>query len=1141
MALVSQEESLLQKFSRFMFVATAGLAVLLAVVATAKASDPQLLIGHVPQAVADSRVVQELPRFTRLNLAIGLSLRNQEELDSLLKELADPASPEFGHYLSAQEFADEFGPTEQDYQALIRFVKGNGLVVTGTHPNRVLLDVSGDVPDVERLLHVNMMVYNHPVRGNFYAPDREPWLDCETKITDITGLDNFEPPHPMSLKRVPLNKAAPYVTGSGPWGYFIGRDFRAAYAPGVSLTGSGQAVGLLEFDGFFPGDVTRNFAQAGLPAVPTQTVLLDGFNGSPGGGNIEVILDIMMASYMAPGLSKVLVYEGYYPNDVLNRMATDNAAHQLSSSWGFPINGTTEQIFKEFIAQGQSLMQASGDSGAYRNGVMTPSDDPNLTVVGGTSLTTSSAGGPWEYESAWSGSGGGISTTYGIPSYQQGLDMAANGGSPWMRNIPDVALTADVQIFLIADNGESGVVGGTSAAAPLWAGFIALANQQAAANAMPKVGFLNPRVYALGTGANYTLDLHDVTTGSNGYPAVTGYDLATGWGSPAGKQLIYDLTGTTGAVSFALSSSASSLSIKPAGTASATLSVTGKNSFNGSVNLSVSGLPSGVTAVFSPASASTTTTSKVTFTATSSVTAGTYPLTITGTSGSLTSTAQIGLTAVVPSFSLSASPANLNVPQASSASSTISVSGQNGFSGSVSLSASGLPSGVTAAFSPATASTTTKSKVTFTATSSVPAGSYPVTINGTSGSLSASTQIGLTVVVPSFSLSASSASITAPQGGSASSTVSVSGQNLFSGSVSLSASGLPSGVTAAFSPATATTTTASKVRFTVSSSVAAGSYPITITGASGSLSGTAQIGLTVVVPSFSLSASATTLNTPQGSSASSTISVNGQNLFSGNVSLSASGLPSGVTAVFSPASTTNVSTVTFAATGTATAGTFTVAVNGVSGSLTNTVSLTLTVFTPTSGTTLVNLSTAYDVTALVIDGVPFTGGGLDGGLNGTSTSYSANLVGQQQIIGGTLFYFGPPGVPDAVSGKTVSLPAGKFSSIKLLGTAVQGAQISQLFKVKYTDGSASTFYQNLSDWYIPEYFSGETEAIVMSHRDTGPGQIDNRTFYLYEYVFSLNASKTVASITLPNNRNVVILAATLTNAAPSVRSSSPGH
>ena len=151
--------------------------------------------------------------------------------------------------------------------------------------------------------------------------------------------------------------------------------------------------------------------------MPTQTVLLDGFNGAPGSGNIEVTLDIMMAAYMAPGASSIIVYEGTNPNDVLNRMATDNLASQLSSSWGWsPTNATTEQIFKQMVAQGQSLFQASGDSGAYTGAIMPPADDPNLTVVGGTSLTTAGAGGPWQSETTWSDSGGGISTTWPIPS-----------------------------------------------------------------------------------------------------------------------------------------------------------------------------------------------------------------------------------------------------------------------------------------------------------------------------------------------------------------------------------------------------------------------------------------------------------------------------------------------------------------------------------------------------------------------------------------------------------------------------------------------------------------------------------------------------------------------------------------------------
>ena len=123
------------------------------------------------------------------------------------------------------------------------------------------------------------------------------------------------------------------------------------------------------------------------------------------------------------------------------------------------------------VAQGQSFFQASGDSGAYKGAIMPPADDPNVTVVGGTSLTTTGAGGAWQSETTWPGSGGGISTTWPIPSYQQTAAMTAAGGSGSMRNIPDVALVAAAQIFLICNNGQWMEVGGTSAAAPLWAGF----------------------------------------------------------------------------------------------------------------------------------------------------------------------------------------------------------------------------------------------------------------------------------------------------------------------------------------------------------------------------------------------------------------------------------------------------------------------------------------------------------------------------------------------------------------------------------------------------------------------------------------------------------------------------------------------
>jgi len=957
-------------------------------------------------------------------MAIGLPLRNQEALDLLIESLSDPSSSSYHQFLTPEQFAEQFGPTEDDYQAVIAFAQSQGLTVTATHPNRTVLDVSGAVADVEKAFHLNMMFWAHPVRGRFYAPDREPSLDLDAKVLDIAGLDTYEMPRPMALKTQPLGQAKALATGSGPGGLFIGNDFRAAYAPGVTLNGAGQVVGLLEFDGFYASDVAANFAQAGLPPVATQTVLLDGFNGVPGSSNIEVILDIAMSGYMAPGVSKIMVYEGLTANDVLNRMATDNLAQQLSSSWGFGINATTEQIFKQFIAQGQSLYQASGDSGAYKGSVIPPSDDPNLTVVGGTSLTTSGAGGPWQSEITWTGSGGGISTVYPIPSYQQGISMAASGGSLTMRNIPDVAMTADIQIFLICNNGQRVSVGGTSAATPLWAGFTALANQMAASNGKPRVGFVNPTIYSVGKGSNYLIDFHDISLGNNaGFSAVVGYDLATGWGAPAGQHLIADL----------------------------------------------SGVPS------------------------------------------------------QPGFSLSASSAAISLNSGSSGSSTITVTPQSGFAGTVALAASGMPVGVTASFSPAT--TTSKSTLTFAVVSSAAAGTSTITVSGTSGTLKSTTTINLVIVVPSFGLTVSTSSITATQGGNSSSTITVVPQNGFSGSVSLAATGLPAGVTASFSPTSTTKT--STVTFGAGSIATAGTATITVTGTSGTLKSSVTLTLTTVVPGFSLTSSAGALNLPRSNSVSTTITVGPTNGFSGNVVLSAPGLPAGVTAAFSPASTATTSVLTLTASSSATPGTVTVIVTGTSGGLSHTAAISLAVIAPAAGTTLVNLVSVSNVTGIVTDGTTFAPVGLDGGLNGVGTAYSATLLGADQTLNGTTLYFGAANVPDAVSGKTVPLPAGQFSTLKLLATAVNGNQTSQLFTVTYTDGTMSSFVQSLSDWFTPQGFAGESKVLTMPYRDTNTGGKDNRTFLLYGYSFKLNAAKKVSSITLPNNRDVVVLAMSL--------------
>ena len=902
------------------------------------ASAGQRLRGHVPEAVGASRALGPVGRATRMNLALGLPLRNQSELAALVQQVADPASPNYRHYLTPEQFAERFGPTEADYHALASFLRAGGLEVTGTHPNRMILDVAGPAAAVERIFHVNLFRWSHPSRGEFFAPDREPFIDGNVEILDVSGLDNFSVPRPIDLHRLPLGKAQPLTTGSGPAGLFIGGDFRAAYAPGVTLNGAGQSIGLLEFDGFYSSDVTANFQQAGLPAVPITTVLLDGFSGSPGNANDEVTLDIMTAAYMAPGAS-VIVYEGRSPNDILNRMATDNSASQLSSSWTFsPTNATTEQIFQEMIVQGQSLFQASGDSGAYHGYIMPPADDPNVTVVGGTSLITSGAGGAWQSESAWADGGGGVSQVWPIPSYQRNVNMAAVGGSTTMRNLPDVALLADIQTFMIADNGNRYSIGGTSEAAPLWAGFIALANQQAASTGKARVGFLNPTIYSIGLGSRFASDLHDTTTGSNGFPALAGYDLATGWGTPSGQSLINDLTGAANVPAFSLSSTASTLSIAPGHSGTSTITITPQNGFNGTVSLAVTGLPPGVTASFSPQQA--TTSSLLTLNANASAAPATATLTITGTSGSLTSTTRLTLS-LTAGFSLTANPSSLTLKTGTSASSTITVVPQSGFNSTVTVSVSGVPLGVTATWGTRSGNNI---PLNFQVGSSAPAGTSTVTVTGTAGSLSARVTIGLTITATAsgFTLAAAPTAVSIHPGASGASTITVNPQGFFNGTVTFSASGLPRGVTASFSPASATGH--STVTFTAASNAPSSSAIVTITGTSGSLTSKATITLAVTPPpSFTLSASPSSLTIARNSKGSSTITLAQQNGFSGTVSVSLSGFPGGTSYQWSAGPAMYSLILTILPSQWATPGKSTITVTGTSGTLKATTTISLTV------------------------------------------------------------------------------------------------------------------------------------------------------------------------------------------------------
>jgi len=505
---------------------------------------------HVHREVAsgEASFAGLLPATQAMRLDLMLPLRNEAELDQLLKNLYDPQSPLFHKFLSVQEFTAQFGPSEQDYAAVLAFAEQNGLKVTATSPNRLLVNVAGPVANVEKAFRVTMASYRHPTeQRTFFSPDREPSaVGLRVPLWHIGGMDNFSIPQPASLKRD--SNAAPSTTGSGPSGYFLGSDMRAAYYGGTALNGAGQSVGLLEFAGYNMADVTKYFSAVGQPLnVAVTGVSTDGSSLSCTGrcDDTEQVLDIEVAISMAPGMDSVLVYVSDTSDvSIFNQMAVDNKAKSLSCSWGWsPADPTSDDpIFKEFAAQGQNLFVASGDSGAYgkRSRYVYPADDAYVTSVGGTDLTTNGGGGTWSMETAWLDSGGGISPNkIAIPSYQAAAITSANKGSTTLRNAPDVAAEGNTDNYICYNGKCAGGWGGTSFAAPRWAGYLALVNQQAVAHGNGSVGFINPALYSIGLGSNSSTAFHDITVGNNGaFSSQTGYDLVTGWGSPNGAGLI---------------------------------------------------------------------------------------------------------------------------------------------------------------------------------------------------------------------------------------------------------------------------------------------------------------------------------------------------------------------------------------------------------------------------------------------------------------------------------------------------------------------------------------------------------------------------------------------------------------------------
>jgi kumamolisin len=555
----------------------------------------QLLSGYfaVSPDPSVAAFVGPVPNDTNIHLAISLPVRDPAGLKTFVQQVSDPNSPNFRKHLTQDQFYATHGATASDYQALQDWARtASGFTITATYPNNLLLSVTGTTAQIEQALHVNLVFRQRKDRSAFVAVDREPSIDLAVPILQISGLTDYV---------LPKHLAVNGTGGSGGGGTAFARtsyraaDLRNAYlglgSNCQSLDGTGQVIGIVGFDVFAKSDID-GYDSAQLPPITNHASVVFTVLGQfvPSGANREATLDVEMAQAIAPGATILFFMEATettlgVPNghidEVFNAMATSTPPLTVaSSSLTFKPSDTAQQAIDEMAAQGVSFFQGSGDFGDVGD----PQNNMRMdhqTLVGGTLLSTNPliAGLPnpvypnnyYAGETVWTEglppkskdvSGGGImdgnnkngdcvifcGDPVPIPDYQVGVS-----GLTRFRNYPDVAMAADnVEIFF---QGTTEVSGGTSAAAPLWAGFAALVNQRSAQNSAGLMGFLNPTLYAIGLTRGSPTDLYsnsfnDITSGNNangfgsGFNALPGYDLVTGWGSPT-CQLVNQLATLT--------------------------------------------------------------------------------------------------------------------------------------------------------------------------------------------------------------------------------------------------------------------------------------------------------------------------------------------------------------------------------------------------------------------------------------------------------------------------------------------------------------------------------------------------------------------------------------------------------------------
>ncbi|MFF4384055.1 protease pro-enzyme activation domain-containing protein [Kitasatospora sp. NPDC001547] len=540
-----------------------SLGVSTAQAATPNASPRVALPNTVNPAVAHSEKKGDVPAAQQISVSVSLKLRDTDALDRFLTAVTTPGTPEYGHYLTPEQFTARFGPTQAAVDQVRTYLAQQGLTVTDVSANRQVVNAHGTTAQVSQAFGTHESAYLDPqLQRAFFANDAAASIpsDLAAVVQGVSGLDN----HAVRKNRLATpNAVTPNAATATPSGMSPAQYTGAYNLTRTGADGTGVTVALWEFDGYKSTNLTTYDSQFGLSGPAVTTVAVDGANydSKPGEGQGEVELDSEIVRGVAPKATQ-LVYEA--PNsdqgeiDMANKIVTDNRVSVISISWGSCEPDTTassmtavDNAFKQAAAQGISIFSASGDdgsrdctrstSGSSVKAVDFPASSPHQTGVGGTNLKVSS-GNTYSSESAWSTAGGGVSTVFAKPSWQTGT-----GVSGTMRTVPDVSSNADpASGFSIYTVGGWQVYGGTSAAAPLWSGYAAQFNQKAKAAGQPVLGEASPRLYSVANSGSYGSTFHDVTAGANqDFSTKAGYDQVTGWGTPVADALTTALLGGT--------------------------------------------------------------------------------------------------------------------------------------------------------------------------------------------------------------------------------------------------------------------------------------------------------------------------------------------------------------------------------------------------------------------------------------------------------------------------------------------------------------------------------------------------------------------------------------------------------------------